>query len=279
MNDEALSTISAIAINALIFTGMAFASMGGGYEKPPEEQVAWVEFNPVELPKLGEERPENLLPRITDVPEPPPPETDVASLSRQKKEQEELEKKKEEEKKKRELAEQKRRDEEKRKEDERRKQKEEEEEKKRRKKAMRDALNKLKDPRADEDNPDGFADGDRNGTSIDPNARRNKATYINRVAHAIRQQFEIPTVIPPDVRKKLVARVQFKFDTDGKLVGAPRLLGPSGNKLFDEAALRALNKFGPGTQIRFPVPPFSQPDLRKSVLANGLRMEMTGKDG
>lgn len=278
MNDEALSALSAFAINGLIFAGMAFASLGAAAETPADKSVEWVEFEPVEVQKLGEKRPENQLPRIVENPEPPPPETDVASLSRKQKEQEELEKKKEEEKKKRELAEKKRRDEEKRKKDEARRKKEEEElERKRRKKRMRDALRKLKDPRADEDNPDGDPNGDVNGNSA--NARRNKATYITRVAGAIRHQFEIPTVIPPDVRKKLVARVHFKFGKDGKLIGKPKLLKSSGNKLFDQAALRALNKFGPGSQIRFPIPPFSQPALRKSVFANGLRMEMTGRDG
>lgn len=277
MTDELLSVVSAVLVNALIFTGMAFASFtGDSAPRPVVPQFDAVDITPVELPKLGEKKPENQLPRITEPAPAPPPETDKVSLSRKKK-QEELEKKKKEEKKQRELAKQKRRDEEKRKKEIERQKKEDE--RKARKKRMRDAMRKIKkrDKRADEDSPDGFADGDRDGNSTDPNARRNKATYINRVIAAIQRQFEIPTVIPPNKRKKLKAKVQFKFDKNGKLTGPPRLAKSSGNRLFDQAALRALKKFAPSASGRIPVPPHSLPKLRRSVLGNGLTLWMSGK--
>lgn len=277
MTDEALSIVSAVLVNALIFTSMAFASLSEPAPKPIAPEFDVVDITPVELPKLGVKPPPKQLPRIKEEAPPPPPETDVANLHREeKKKKEELEKKKEE-KKQRELAEKKRRDEEKRKKDiERQK---EEDEKKARKKRMARALRKIKnrDKRADEDSPDGFNDGDRDGNSVDPNARRNKATYINRVISAIQRQFEIPTVIPPNQRNKLKAKVKFKFDKGGKLVGAPKLATSSGNRLFDQAALRALKKFAPGAPGRIPVPPHSLPKLRRSVLGNGLTLWMSGK--
>lgn len=279
MTDQGLSVVSAVLINALIFTGMAFASMGDGTVKPPPEEFFAVDVTPVQLPKLGIEPPKKALPRIVEPAPPPPPETDKISLSREKKkQQEELEKKKkkEEEKKLRETAEKKRRDEIKRKEEIARQK--EEDEAKARKKRMQRALRKIeRDKRADEDNPAGFADGDRMGNSTDPNARRNKATYINRVIFAIQQQFEIPTVIPSDQRDKLKAKVAFKFDKNGKLTAAPRIVTSSGNRLFDQAAERALKKFGAGGPARIPVPPFSLPKLRKSVLKTGLTLWMSGK--
>ena len=278
MTDQGLSVISAVLINALIFTGMAFASMGDGTVEPPLKDESFiVDVSPVELPKLGVEPPKKQLPRIQEAPPPPPPETDKISLSSEIKKQEELEKKKEEEKKQREIAEKMRRDEIKRKEEiERQK---EEDDAKKRKKAMDRALRKIKkrDERADEDNPDGFADGDKMGNSTDPNARRNKATYIDRVIFAIQQQFEIPTVIPSDQRKKLKAKVAFKFDKNGKLVGSPRIVTSSGNRLFDEAAERALKKFSASGPARIPVPPFSLPQLRKDVLGGGLTLWMSGE--
>lgn len=277
MTDELLSVVSAVLVNALIFTSMAFASFtGDSAPRPVVPQFDAVDITPVELPKLGEKKPENQLPRIKEEAPPPPPETDMARLSREKKKQEELEKKKEE-KKQRELAKKKRRDEEKRKKEIERQKKEDE--RKARKKRMRDAMRKIKnrDKRADEDSPDGFADGDRDGNSTDPNARRNKATYINRVIAAIQRQFEIPTVIPPNRRNQLKAKVQFKFDKNGKLTSAPRLAKSSGNRLFDQAALRALKKFAPGASGRIPVPPHSLPKLRRSVLGNGLTLWMSGK--
>jgi TonB family protein len=277
MTDEVLSIVSAVLVNALIFTSMAFASFTDDMPRPLKPEYDAIDVTPVELPKLGVKPPPKQLPRIKEEAPPPPPETDTASLSRQKKEKEELEKKKkEEEKKQRELAEKKRRDEEKRKKDIER---EKEKERKARKKRMRDAMRKIKnrDKRADEDSPDGFEDGDRDGNSTDPNARRNKATYINRVIAAIQRQFEIPTVIPPNQRNKLKAKVKFKFDKGGKLVGAPRLAKSSGNRLFDQAALRALKKFAPGAPGRIPVPPHSLPSLRRSVLGTGLTLWMSGK--
>ena len=280
MTDQGLSIVSAVLINALIFTGMAFASMGdGSVERPIDEPLFSVNISPVELPKLGIEPPKKALPRIVEAAPPPPPETDKISLSREKKKAEELEKKKKkaEEKKLREIAAEKKRDEIKRKEEiEREKEKDKA---KKRKRAMDRALRKIKnrDKRADEDNPAGFNDGDKMGNSVDPNARRNKATYINRVIFAIQQQFEIPTVIPSDRRNKLKAKVAFKFDKSGKLTGPPKVVTSSGNRLFDQAAERALKKFSASGPARIPVPPFSLPKLRRSVLKSGLTLWMSGK--
>ncbi|MEZ4466143.1 MAG: TonB C-terminal domain-containing protein [bacterium] len=277
--DQGLKTIAGIfaaVVNGSIFTMMA---MAGVVEARAErdEPVAWVDVKPVELPKLGQERPKE-LPRIIEAPEPPPVETDTASISRKKLE-EELERKKEDEKKQRELAEKKRRDEEKRLEDEqRRKEREEEAERKKREQAMARALRKVHDERADEDDPRGFADGDAMGTSTDPNSRLHKATYMNRVVHALREQFTVPSVIPRDVRKKLNAVVAFRIDDDGKLKGDPRITRSSNNRIFDDAVLATLRKFGPGSNARIPVPPPTLPDLRKSVLKNGLTIEMRGDD-
>jgi outer membrane biosynthesis protein TonB len=278
MTDQGLSIVSAVLINVLIFTGMAFASMGDGtLKRPVVEPIYSVNVSPVELPKLGIKPPEKALPRLVEPAPPPPPETDKISLSREKKKQEELEKKKKaKDKKLREIAEKKARDEIKQKEETER-QKEEDKAKKR-KRDMKRALRKIKDrdKRADEDSPDGFADGDRMGNSTDPNARRNKATYINRVVFAVQRQFEIPTVIPSDQRARLKTTVWFKFDKNGKLVGKPRIKKTSGNRLFDQAAERALKKFSASGSARIPVPPNSLRDLRKSVLKNGLTLDMTG---
>lgn len=278
-DDQGLKTIAGIVaavLNGGIFTVMALASVVEA-KTERDEPVAWIDVKPVELPKLGEERPKE-LPRIIEAPEPPPVETDTASISRKKLE-EELERKKEDEKKQRELAEKKRRDEEKRLEDEqRKKEREEEAERKKREKAMARALRKVHDERADEDDPRGFADGDQMGTSTDPNSRLHKATYMNRVVHALREQFTVPSVIPRDVRKKLSAVVAFRVDGDGKLKGDPRITRSSNNRIFDDAVLATLHKFAPGTAARIPVPPVTLPDLRKSVLKNGLTIEMRGDD-
>lgn len=294
-SSHAISLVAALCINVAIFTGMAMAGMIGGPDEivQPEEALMALDFKPVELPKLGEERPKHLLKRIVKAPEPEPRKEDpAATLARQKEklkklkraEQKKLDAKK---KKKRQLdaAKKKKKDEEKKKKEKEKELKEKEDEKRRlkkekiakkkkRKKAMARALRRIPDERADEDSPDGFADGSKIGTSTDPNSRRNKAIYINRVEAAIRAEFSLPSVISKSQRRKLSADVHFKFGTDGKLKGNPRIARSSRNAQFDAAVLRALKHFKPGSRGRLPVPPATQGKLRRSVLKKGLTMKM-----
>ena len=145
----------------------------------------------------------------------------------------------------------------------------------RRKKTMAAALRNIDDPRADDEDAPGFEKGNEAGTSTDPNTLRNKQVYLTTVSHMLGRFFDVPAVIPPDVRKKLSCEVFFRLDKMGKLKGAPRLVRSSGNKFFDEAALRTVRKFGPGSQLKLPLP--KDPKLRKAILREGLSPRMKGK--
>ena len=267
--DQALSAATAVGANTFIFVMMFVAGLNLG--PPMVEELPHVMAEMVQLPRLGDTPPSpKALPRIVKAPEPLPVETDAVSLSREKEDEFE----KEEKERKRKLAEKKRRLEEERKkrDDERRKR---EEERKKRKKMMAEAMRKIDDPRADNEDAPGFDQGSAIGTSTDPNTLRNKQVYLTTVSHMLGRFFDVPAVIPPDVRHKLSCEVFFRLDAKGKVKGAPRLVRSSGNKFFDEAALRTVRKFGPGSQLRLPVP--KEKKLRKAILREGLAPRMKGK--
>ena len=258
---QAVSVVLAVALNGLVFVGMAFAGLMGKIEENPPPPAMDVDL--LELPKLGEPPPPEALPRIVQAPEPAPPETDTASLSREIEEAEE--RKREEEKKERELAEQRRRDEEAQKEEE-----------KARKKAMADALRKVRDPRADdEDAPAGFREGMREGTSTDPNSLYNRQVYLSRLITEVTRQAKVPANISAEERRRLKADVQFNVGEDGKVKGEPRLKASSGNRFFDDAALATVRKFGPGSALKLPLP--TDEDFKRLVLQKGITVSLDGK--
>lgn len=270
---QAVSTVTAFAVNGLIFVGMAVAGMFSGDPGPPELPAVDVQL--LELPKLGAKPPDpKKLMRIVEPKPPPPPPAEETSLSREV--EEELERKKEEEQRKKE-EERKRKEEMERKRLEDEKRRREEREASRRKRAMEAALKKATDPRADDEDAPGFEKGVREGTSTNPESLRNKLVYLSRVEAALRSQFEVPSLISKDKLKRLEATVRFKINKTGKVVGQPRLVKSSGNKLFDDAAMTAVRKFGPGSQLRIPLP-LGDEDLKKIVLREGLRPTMHGRN-
>ena len=261
---RALSMVSSIVINGLFFVGIAAAGLMN--EKPPEPPDH-IMAAMVELPRLGETPPDpKALPRMVKPPPPPPPEADQVSLSREL--EEELEKKKKE--KKRKLEEKKRRDEERKKQIEERKKKREE--RRNRKRALQDVMNDIDDPRADTEDAPGFDKGHRSGTSTDPDTLRNKLSYLTRVSLVLSRQFEAPAGIDAAVRKRLKTQVFFRIDKNGKLKGEPRIATSSGNRFFDEAAIRTVKRFSPGSSLVIPLP--ADKKLRRSVIAEGLQPTM-----
>jgi TonB family protein len=150
-----------------------------------------------------------------------------------------------------------------------------EEEERRRKKAMEQALDRATDVRADDEDAPGFEEGHAAGRSLDPESLKNKLMYLKRVEIALSSQLQVPRVIPAETLKRLQATVSFKVDAQGKVQGEPKLVKSSGNNFFDEAALTAVRKFGPGSQLRIPMP-IDDDDLAKIVLRDGLKPTMDG---
>jgi TonB family protein len=242
MTDRGLSIIAAVLINGLALASMAFAQMGDASRShSPAVRVEAIAVAPVELQKRGVEPPDVILPRIKAPALPPPPKAKTISLSleidRDRIKQEA-----------RALA------------DTRRESKAQDAQRARRraadrKRAMTAAIGALKpDLRADPADQTGMKAGDLRGTSTNPATRDNEANDLNRIIFALQAQFEVPTVIAPELRKRMRAKVAFAFDETGKLTAPPRIVESSGNRLFDQAAERALRRFSASGPARLPVP-------------------------
>ncbi len=272
---KAASMVGTALINSSLFAGMAWAGLIG-HDEVTEPEPPAINVTLMAMPKKGIEKDPKQLVRITQPPPPPEPEADAINLARKKAEEEEEQRKKKEEARiKRETAEKQRRlDEAERKLAEKRKRDEERKARKDRKAAMARAMASVRDPRADEDAPEGFKDGDPGGTSTDPNALLAKSAYVSLVSTVLERQFEVPAVVSASERQRLEAHVHLRIDSRGKLKGEPRLVKRSGNRFFDEAALRAAQRFGPGSELRIPLPPASDANLRKLVLKEGITARM-----
>ena len=155
------------------------------------------------------------------------------------------------------------------------KRKREAERKRKIRKRMLAELNKIKDSRADEEDAPGFKSGHSLGRSTDPNTLRNKLVYLDLVSRIIQRQFRPPAGIARDVRAQLRARIHFKINRRGQVIGQTKVMRSSNNRFFDEAAVRAVKKFRPGSSLKIPLP--KDRKLRAKVLRDGLSPRLKGQ--
>ncbi len=92
--------------------------------------------------------------------------------------------------------------------------------------------------------------------------------YANDVDARIRPNWIVPSVIPEDTRAGLSAVVLINIAADGKVLQVT-LEKKSGNSLYDEALLKAIQQSSP-----LPIPPT---EIRKQVANDGLEIEFSGK--
>ena len=135
-------------------------------------------------------------------------------------------------------------------------------------------MNKIRDMRADDEDMPGFKQGHELGRSTDANSLKNKIVYTDLVRRIIQRQFDQPAVIPPDVRARLETTVFFRINTRGKIKGKPRVVQSSNNRFFDEAAIRAVKRFSPGSRLKIPLPKDRR--LRREVLRKGFSAILKG---
>ncbi len=256
---------AALALSALANSLAFWLFFGGGFghsssQEPPPEEVQWVA-----LTALGEAAPPEAVPRIVAPPPPPPPSAEAVSLSREvspepkKPEPKKPEPKQPEPKqpppkkpppKKRDL-----------------------------KKAV--TLDSLfgpskDDPRADRGPRRGDARGHAEGTSTQWQGDREMSLYVSRVSMLIQRQFSPPSTISQRDLARLKANIHIKLNAQGKVVGTPRWVKKSGNSFFDEAAMRAMERFMDGGPARLTLP--AEADMKRAVLSQGLTVLLSGAD-
>lgn len=299
-----ISLAATVVTNGVIFTAMSLAGMSGENLKLGEKTIEMVDvdlsdidWDLVGIPKLGVQRDEHQLPRIVSAPTQPQevapiteeditakpsvdegpedpnakdlqavptaPDDSEVNLARTKAQADEEEsvRKAEEAKKAKAAAEKAKKEEER---------KRKAAEKAERQKRMMAAIGTVADPRADvEDAPIGVPNGSAYGTSTDPNAMSNQSAYISLVSLQLQRQLKVPSVLSPEERKKLQVEVQFFLDANGKVKGTPKVTKSSGNRFLDDAALSAVRRFGPDSDLAMALP--SQAGLKKWVLKEGIR--------
>ncbi len=257
------STIVAVVINGGLFVGMALAGVIGRGE-PDEAAPEILEFESIEILQKGKPRDPKLLPRIPTSPAPMPQEEQVVKTGPTEPEapkppdpneirlQQEREEK-ERQKKEAELR------------------KLQEDEKKKRQAAIAKALERVGD---EDEPPEGAEDGFDGGNTTDPTKGSAFLGYISQLSLILSRNLEPPATIAPDVLKRLTCEVRFQLGADGKVKGEPIIARSSGNQFFDDAALRAVKKFGAGTPEKLPLP--TEPKLRQAVLTRPMEPVMRG---
>lgn len=218
-----------------------------------------LEFEDVELLSLGEEKPDEQLPRISNPPAPTPDEETVAL--------EETEEKKEEKEKPEEKTQQKTEDPP----DE----KPAEDPPDDRNERMNEAFENLHDPNrpTNTDVPEGSEEGVAAGTVSDEAMASLMKTYRAKLLGAIGERWQIPQTIPEEELDKLFgqARVYVRLSRSGHVV-TYRFLDKTSNEQFNASIERLLRKFqAGGGGHTLPVP--SNPKVQKTVIEDGLQLQ------
>ena len=243
---------------ALFFLGM------GQADEMPEEEVIEVEM--VALTALGEPPPPKALPRITAAPPPPEESSKAVSLSRIVKKEKPKPKPKPKKPKKSKPKPKKSKSKPKR---------------KKRKVSKTDLFSSLSspDPRADKGPRRGDRRGHIEGTTTQWNDGVVNA-YLSRLQSHVGRRFKAPASIDKRRLKKLSVKIYVRLKAIGKTVaqikGKLRLKKSSGNKFFDDAALRALKAFTPEGGSKLPLPKSAKD--KRAVLKKGFEFILNGKD-
>ena len=135
------------------------------------------------------------------------------------------------------------------------------------------------DPRADKGPRRGDRRGSIEGTSTQWNDGMVNA-YISRVSRHIRRHFKPPASIDKRKLSKMSVEIYVKLKSVGaqvaQITNTLSCQRCSGNKFFDDAALRALKAFTVEGGAKLPLP--KSESERKAVLKRGFSIILTGRD-
>jgi TonB family protein len=226
----ALSVIIHIALVIAFGSGLFF----GGKKK--------LEFDSVQarLVKLGKERDEKLLPRITKPKKSKAHQKDKKGNSLKPVKKKEKKKKKVEKKVKKppSLAE-----------------------------LLSDSMKDIKEDARAEETDEGAKDGVADGDVTDPALALKANMYTRKVSALIRKNWQIPAIIKKEALSALSAEVFFRITYSGEVYGV-EVVTASGNNIFDSSVIEAIKKTG-----TLPLP--KDRELKKLVLQEGFECPFT----
>ncbi len=223
------------------------------------------EFVQAKLVKLGEERDKKLLPRITQ-PKPAPKSEKKDQKTEPKKEE------KAEVKKKPEGKENSLKPKEEPKAAEKKKPEEAPKEEKKKPSSLDellagDVMEKIKRDARAEESKEGAKDGVEDGDVTDPALALKANMYARQVSKKIKENWNIPSIISADERKKLMTRIYFKITFSGEVYDI-KIKSSSGNPVYDSSVIEAVKKTG-----KLPLP--DDKNLKKLVLKEGFECPFT----
>lgn len=221
-------------------------TMSGTKKIEEEIQPKMLTFEKVDLLALGEEKPPNALPRISN-PEPAVRPPDEVNLAKPEEPVVDLEKKEE------------------------KKEKEDEEARKRK---MLDALSALHNPNrpSNDDLPEGSEDGVIGGNISDAALANLMGTYAAKVISELSRNWEIPSTVPDEEIPSLAGQVAVyvRLSEQGHIV-VHRFEKNSTNDQFDASIDRLLRRYTVTGGRKLPLP--DDEAVKKSVLHHGLQLE------
>lgn len=260
LGPQAIALGTTLVLHVFVLAGVLW---GTAHAVTPEVIEPKLDIIWTELPKLGVERDPKLLERIVQAPQ-PEAATAPVNLNQEREEEEETPKEKKPELEEKPVDQP----------DPEAEKRKEELERKRIKKDLAKAMSQL-DPRADEDSPEGLADGYADGTSTRAAKLREESIWASQMGARIREHLQPPAGISPGECRKLAAIIPIRLTAEGKVANAPVVTESSGNQFFDDAAVRALRFFTEDGQGKLPLPKADKlPELRKMVQRDGVPVRL-----
>ncbi len=130
-----------------------------------------------------------------------------------------------------------------------------------------DVMEKIKRDARAEESKEGAKDGVDDGDVTDPALALKANMYARLISKKIKENWNIPSIISADERKKLMTKIYFKITYSGEVYDI-KIKSSSGNQVYDSSVIEAVKKTG-----RLPLP--DDKNLKKLVLKEGFECPFT----
>lgn len=130
-----------------------------------------------------------------------------------------------------------------------------------------DVMEKIKRDARAEETKEGAKDGVDDGDVTDPALALKANMYARLISKRIKENWNIPSIISADERKKLMTKIYFKITFSGEVYDI-KIQSSSGNSVYDSSVIEAVKKTG-----RLPLP--DDKNLKKLVLKEGFECPFT----
>jgi len=238
-----------VMVHMSVIVAVVIGTITGSEAIEKKAEVEMAPFTPVELIKLGVERPKNHLPRISN-PAPKTVKEDVVNLANKAKSPDEvvLQKKDPEPK---------------------------EAKRVKRKEKINNLLDSINNPNrpVNDDKPDGLASGVAEGTVVDDAQKALMNTWMAKMQRSIIRQWRVPQTITRTRAKELSGhvRIYVRVSEEGHVVSW-RFKRKSEDSQFNSSCEDAVRRFSAKSGAGHKLPMPDQEDVRKLIVKRGFTL-------